>query len=402
MSDVRRDHLGRKLRYGESQREDGRYRYVYPDAFGKKHDIYSWRLEESDPYPEGKRHDLSLREKELQVAKDVYDQIAVNGGGYTVLQLVERYISLRTGVRQSTLKGYGTVVNLLKRDPFGAMRIDKIKLSDAKLWLIKLQREGGMGYSSIHTIRGVLRPAFQMAEEDDLIRKNPFGFELGSVIENDSKKREALTEKQQEEYLDFVRTDKQYRKYYDGISILFNTGLRISEFCGLTVSDIDFENRCIHVERQLIRTNAGKYMIEKPKTQSGIRSIPMTSEVEAAFDRIIRNRKRTKREPMIDGCIGFLFLDKFGMPKLALHWEKVMQRIREKYTRVRLRPMPKITPHVCRHTFCTNMARKGMNPKMLQYIMGHAEVGVTLNTYTHIKYEDAEQEMRRVCDEMTA
>ena len=136
MSDVRRDHLGRKLRYGESQREDGRYRYVYPDAFGKKHDIYSWRLEESDPYPEGKRHDLSLREKELQVAKDVYDQIAVNGGGYTVLQLVERYISLRTGVRQSTLKGYGTVVNLLKRDPFGAMRIDKIKLSDAKLWLI--------------------------------------------------------------------------------------------------------------------------------------------------------------------------------------------------------------------------------------------------------------------------
>lgn len=128
----------------------------------------------------------------------------------------------------------------------------------------------------------------------------------------------------------------------------------------------------------------------------------MTPEVKAAFERVIRNRKRPKREPMIDGCIGFLFLERFGMPKLALHWEKVMQRIREKYAVVRLRPLPKVTPHVCRHTFCTNMARKGMNPKMLQYIMGHAEVGVTLNTYTHIKYEDAEQEMQRVCDVETA
>ena len=85
MSDSRRDRQNRKLRFGESQREDGRYRYTYLDAFGQKHDIYSWRLDASDPYPPNKRRDLSLREKELQVAKDTYDQIAVNGGGYTVL-----------------------------------------------------------------------------------------------------------------------------------------------------------------------------------------------------------------------------------------------------------------------------------------------------------------------------
>ena len=235
-----------------------------------------------------------------------------------------------------------------------------------------------------------------MAEDDDLIRKNPFGFELCTVIENDSEKREAITEKQQQEYLDFVRSDKQYCKYYDAIFILFNTGLRISEFCGLTVSDIDFENNCIRVERQLIRTSQGKYMIEKPKTQSGIRAIPMTAEVEAAFERIIRNRKRAKREPIIDVCIGFLFLDKFGMPKLALHWEKVMQRIREKYTVVRLRPLPNITPHVCRHTYCSNQAKAGMNPKTLQYLMGHSEIGVTLDVYTHLGLEDAAAELHRM------
>ena len=401
MSEKRRDSKNRILREGESQRSDGRYRYTYRDAFGKKHDIYSWRLDASDPYPKNKRRDLSLREKEMQVAKDTYDQIAVNGGNYSVLQLVERYRSQKTGVRQNTLTGYQTVVNLLKKDPFGGERIDKIRVSDAKQWLIKLQREDGKGYSSIQSIRGVLRPAFQMAEDDDLIRKNPFRFELCTVIENDSKKREALTELQQQEYLDFVKSDKHYSKYYDAIFILFNTGLRISEFCGLTVSDIDFKNKRIQVERQLIRTRSGQYMTEKLKTESGNRLIPMTVEVEATFARIIKNRERVKREPVIDGCMGFLFLDKNGMPKLALHWEKVMQRIQEKHTNVCLRPLPKVTPHVCRHTFCTNMVRKGMNPKPLQYIMGHAEVGVTLNIYTHIKYEDAEQEMRRICGEET-
>lgn len=363
MSEKRRDSKNRILRIGETQRPDGCYRYTYRDAGGKKKDVYSWRLDESDPYPTNKRRDLSLREKERQIARDNFDQIAVKGGNYTVLQLVERYISQKKGVRQSTVTGYQTVINLLKKDPFGGERIDKIKLSDAKLWLIKLQQEDGKGYSSIHTIRGVLRPAFQMAEDDDLIRKNPFRFELCTVIENDSKKREALTELQQQEYLDFVKSDKHYSKYYDAIFILFNTGLRISEFCGLTVSDIDFKNKRIQVERQLIRTRSGQYMTEKLKTESGNRLIPMTVEVEATFARIIKNRERVKREPVIDGCMGFLFLDKNGMPKLALHWEKVMQRIREKYNSTNLIMMPKVTPHVCRHTFCTNMARKEHEPQ---------------------------------------
>ena len=402
LNKVRRDRNNRILRYGESQREDGRYRYNFTDAFGKKKDVYSWRLEPSDPHPEGKKKDLSLREKEQKVLVDTLSHISVDGGNYTVLQLAERYIAVKTSVRPSTRAGYTTVINLLKKEPFGNLRIDKVKRSDAKLWLVKLQREQGKGYSTIHTIRGVLRPAFQMAEDDDLIRKNPFGFELATVIKNDSEPREALTEKQQKDYLDFIRNDKHYCQYYDGIFILFNTGLRISEFCGLTISDIDFDSQRINVERQLIRTSEGKYIVENPKTQSGVRSIPMTAEVEAAFQRIIASRKRAKHEPIIGGCVGFLFLDKNGMPRLALHWEKVMQRIRAKYTSEKLRPLPRITPHVCRHTFCTNMSRLGMNPKMLQYIMGHADVGVTLNTYTHVRYEDAEREMKRIWSSKTA
>ena len=139
-----------------------------------------------------------------------------------------------------------------------------------------------------------------------------------------------------------------------------------------------------------------QYMIEEPKTESGIREIPMSEEVEEAFRTIIDRRKKPKIEPIIDGYSGFLYLDKNNMPMVALHWEKYFQHVLEKYNGIYKVQMSKVTPHVCRHTFCSKMAKSGMNPKSLQYIMGHADISVTLNTYTHVKFEDAEAEMKRV------
>ena len=81
---------------------------------------------------------------------------------------------------------------------------------------------------------------------------------------------------------------------------------------------------------------------------------------------------------------------------VALHWEKYMQHIREKYNRIYRQQMPAVTPHVYRHTFCFNMAKSGMNPKTLQYIMEHSDISVTLNTYTHVDFDDAKSELQRV------
>lgn len=395
MSEIRRDNKGRKLATGESQDKDGRYRYKYNDSFGKRKSVYSWRLTESDPYPKGKRKDTSLREKEKAIEKELCDAVSINGGDMTVLELVQRYISQKRGVKHNTQANYNFVINVIKKEEFGAKRIDTIKLSDAKAWLIKLQ-DDGRGYSSIHSIRGVVRPAFQMAVDDDLIRKNPFEFQLATIVVNDSVTREAITRKQQREFLRFIKEDKHFCKYYDGIYILFNTGLRVSEFVGLTVNDIEFDKERIKVDHQLQRTRNMKYEILTPKTEKGERYVPMKGEVADCFRRIIQNRKHPKIEPMIDGYSGFLFLDKNDMPMVALHWEKYFQHIREKYNSIYKVQMPCITPHVCRHTFCSNMAKSGMNPKTLQYIMGHSDIGVTLNTYTHLQFEDALVEMKKV------
>lgn len=395
MSEIRRDNKGRKLATGESQDKDGRYRYKYNDSFGKRKSVYSWRLTESDPYPKGKRKDISLREKEKVIEKALSDAVSTNGGDMTVLELVQRYISQKRGVKHNTQANYNFVINVIKKEEFGAKRIDTIKLSDAKAWLIKLQ-DDGRGYSSIHSIRGVVRPAFQMAVDDDLIRKNPFEFQLATVVVNDSVTREAITRKQQREFLRFIKEDKHFCKYYDGIYILFNTGLRVSEFVGLTANDIEFDKQRIKIDHQLQRTRNMEYEILTPKTEKGERYVPMKEDVADCFRRIIQNRKHPKIDPMIDGYSGFLFLDKNDMPMVALHWEKYFQHIREKYNSIYKIQMPCITPHVCRHTFCSNMAKSGMNPKTLQYIMGHSDIGVTLNTYTHLQFEDALEEMKKV------
>lgn len=396
MSEKRRDNKNRILHNGESQRSDGRYRFKYTDANGVEHNIYSWRLDHNDPTPKGKKRDLSLREKEKQIEADLFHGVASEGGNYTVLSLCEKYVSIKTGVRSSTYAGYKTVLNVLKKDKFGSLRIDKVRLPDAQAWLVKLQKVDGKSYSSIHTIRGVLRPAFRMAVNDDLIRKNPFDFELATVIVNDSVTREAITRKQMREYLRFVKEDSHFSRYYDGIYILFHTGLRISEFCGLTKADIDFDNMRIRVDHQLQRTSQMEYIIEKPKTEKGNRFVPMTEEVAECFRNILRNRPKPKVEPMVDGYTGFLFLDKNGMPMVALHWEKYMEHILEKYNGIYRIQMPTVTPHVCRHTFCSNMAKSGMNPKTLQYIMGHSDISVTLNIYTHVGFDDVKAEMERV------
>ena len=395
MSEKRKDDKGRILHNGEVQRKDGRYQFKYVDADGATRVVYSWRLNHSDATPMGKARTLSLREMERQIQADLFDHIVTNGRNMSVLELAKKYVETKTGVRPTTKAGYHTVINFLKKDSLGRKRIDTVHISDAKCWLIKLQKNG-KSYSSIHSIRGVLKPAFKMAVDDDLIRKNPFDFELATVVYNDSHTREAITREELRNFLRFVKEDPHYCRYYEGIYILFHTGSRISEFCGLTISDIDFQSHKISVNHQLQKRGKSGYYIEKTKTSSGTRELPMTPEVEECFRKIITNRRPPKVEPMVDGYSGFLYFDKDGSIAYSLHWDHYLQHIVQKYNSVYKVQMPKITPHVCRHTYCSHMANSGMNPKTLQYLMGHAEIGTTMNVYTHVNFEDAQEEIRKL------
>ena len=382
MSEKRKDSKGRILRTGESQRKDLTYQYRYIDVAGTRRTVYANDLQE-------------LRKKEKAIQKEVEDGINYCEGNITVIELIERYTSLKQGVRHATKVGYNFVLNLAKKEEFCYRKINTIKPSDAKLWFMKLQKDG-RGYSTITSVRGVIKPAFQMACDEDIIRKNPFAFALTGVIVNDSQKRIALSPEEQEIFMTFIKEDPHYSCYYDEFVVLLGTGMRVSEFCGLTKDDLDFVNRKIRVERQLLKEKGGVYHAEKTKTESGIRFIPMSDEVYQSLKNILANRRKPQKEMLIDGYTGFILLDKNCNPKVGLHIDHHMQWAMKKYRRTRKEPLPTITPHVLRHTFCTNMALAGMDIKSLQYLMGHSDAGITMNVYTHANFAHAEKSMQQI------
>lgn len=193
--------------------------------------------------------------------------------------------------------------------------------------------------------------------------------------------------------MEFVKNDKHFSRYYDGFYILFNTGLRISEFCGLTDSDLDFGVKRIRVDKQLMRVARIGYHIESPKTECGVRFAPMSRGVEKCFGKMLAVRSEALRDFSIAGVSGFLSFDKNGRPRVALHWEKYLHFAVEKFNHLYKEELPRITPHVCRHTFCSRMASNGMSPARLKYVMGHSDISVTYNVYAHLDFDDTKAEM---------
>ena len=391
MSEKRRDNKGRILRTGESQRADGRYMYKYVNRAGETKVVYSWKLVATDRVPKGKRDDLSLREKEREIQRDLEDGIDTKGKKMTLCELYAKKTAQRINVKKNTLAGRKYLMDALKQDKLGSRSIDSIKPSDAKEWAVRM-KEKGYGFKTISNYKRSLKASFYMAIEDDYIRKNPFDFQLSEVIDDDSESRQALSEEQEEQLLSFLQHDTVYQKYYDDVLILLKTGLRISELCGLTAQDLDFENHTINIDHQLLRNQEG-YNIETPKTKCGIRKVPMSEEAGKAFQRVLK-RKKTGKGIVIDGYRNFLFLNQKGMPMTACYYTSTLRNIVKKYNKYHDEPLPKITPHILRHTFCTRLAQKNMNPKNLQYIMGHSSIMITLNLYAHASQTGANMEMR--------
>ena len=387
----RKDNKGRLLKTGESQRKDGRYAYKYQDKNGKSKFLYSWRLTDTDPVPKGKRFCRSLRDLERDLQRDLMDGIDSSGKKMLLWQLYEKHNALKPNVRQSTETGRKYLMDILKSDTLGNMSIEAIKPSDTKEWAIRMKKNG-YSYQTINNYKRSLKACFYTALNDDLVRKNPFNWNLSDVLEDDTIHKTALTDEQVNALLSFLKIDDVYKKYYNAIVVLLYTGLRISELCGLTTSDIDFEKGFIQVNHQ-ISYDKGKYSINEPKTESGIREIPMLEPVRKALLDEIKGRIDVQ-QILIDGYSDFVFLNQKSLPMYAHCYSNAFFSLIKKYNKYHKgNELPLITPHTLRHTFCTNMANKKITPNTLQYIMGHKNITMTLGYYTHGTAQSAMAEM---------
>ena len=381
---------------GAPLRGNGRYRYTYYIR-GKQYCFYSWKLEDTDRVPSGKHPCKSLRNQIKELNKSREMGIALQGNGMSILDLVEEYLEIQNAsdkIRASTKAGYKTSLKHIREDPISSIRIDKFKKSDAKKWVISL-KERGFGYSTISAIHGVVKHAFRMAADDGLILKNPFDFALVELVSNDNIKRDALTAVEKASLLEFIKNDMYYSQYFDAVVILFETGLRIAEFCGLTSDKVDMENRMIKIDVQLHKDKHG-YYLEKPKTAAGSRTVPITDTAYECFSHLIQNRTKKQAEKKVCGQKNYLCFDRNGMPRYGSQWDKIFEKIWKGYKQCHDTAMVKVTPHICRHTFATNMAIAGMSPVTLKQVMGHDDIFTTFSIYTHIKENNLLDEFQKL------
>lgn len=393
----RKDTKGRVLKNGEYQEVNGRYVFKYY-VDGKRYVIRSWKLVRSDKVPDGKRDGLCLRDMEKNIQFKLNEYVKFEGANLTVSELVEKYDQQKLGIRKNTMVGHTTVRRYLEKDPFGKKKIETVRIIDAKQFMIQLKEEG-KSYSTLCSYRGVIRPAFRMAVDDELISRNPFDFPISDIMMNNAVKRDALTNDEQKRFLKFVKEDSHFSKFYEGFYILIYTGMRISEFCGLTYKDVDFKRMTITISKQLQYHGANNYWIEKCKTNSGLRTIPIPKndiELIRCFKTLCSQARMRKNQPEVDGVKGFLYLSEAGKPLVAFQWAKKFEYAVLHNNRIYKKELPKITPHICRHTYCSNMIKAGVNPKVVQYLMGHSSSEITLNIYTHVHLEDVIEELEGV------
>ncbi len=406
----RTDNKGRILRDGERQRSDGKYEYRY-DYAGQRRSVYSWRLVPTDRNPKGKRDDLSLREKEKAIERDLADGIdTARASRMTLNELFRMYMGHKTKLKEKSRSKYFELWQLhLEDNHLGKMMIGDIKKASIQKFYTELSQSG----CSDSTIRmfhnNLLRPTLEFAVDNDLIRKNP----TKGCIEGyaRSRKREALTRKEQQIFLTYVSSNQSMKIHLPMIQIMIGTACRIGEICGLTWADVDMRGRCIHITHQLNydRINGQmKYFISTPKTNSGVRTIPMTDQVYRAFVKQKKLNMMLGRcgDYELDGYSNFIFLNSNQRPYNYKSFNYILSEIVKRYNeeeqqiakKEKRKPvlLPAISNHILRHTGCTRMAEAGMDVKALQIIMGHSDPSVTMKVYNHVDQERLKKEIKKM------
>ena len=390
---ARKDSKGRALRNGEFQRSsDGKYVYGYTDSYGKRKYIYSKDL-------------AVLRKREEQLVKDQLDGIDHYVAGNADLNFVfDRYISTKSELRKTTYTNYTYMYDHFVRDGFGKKKIGSIKYSDVLQFYHDLINSKGLQINTLETIHTVLHPTFQLAVRDNIIRNNPSDgvmAELKKKSGKGKKARHALSLEQQRAFMGYIANNPVFVGWYNFFVVLLGTGCRIGEAIGLRWKDIDFEKRIIDINHSMTYyprrddTYKCEFRVSMPKTDAGVRIIPMMEPVfEALKDEYTRQEDEGFSDVVVDGMTGFIFTNRFGMIHNPSAINRAIKRIYEAYNAEEIvkakkeHREPLIIPHFSchhlRHTFCSRFCENETNVKVIQEIMGHANIETTMDIYAEV------------------
>lgn len=369
-----KDLKGKELGEGIVQRENGTYQARFVDKFGKRRQKKSKKLQEVRQW----LADATYIDKhsDLDQATDM---------------LVDAWFDYWIGIKKQTVRP-NTVRNYSERYERNIKGVIGNKLlTDVKP--IHCQRifsdmaEEGYKTTTIYQTRIALYNMFEFARENDVLIANPCKKSLKSDMGKPSDKKEALTIDVQKKFLEAVvgySYENQYR-------FVLQTGLRTGELIGLKWSDIDFENRTMKIERTMeYRYKVGEWRVGPPKSKSGYRTIPLTDEAIRILENQRSKNKSLKLVPMEWKDI--VFLCRKGTPVKNSTYDTGLFKYCDRVG------IPRFSMHVLRHTFATRCIEGGMKPKTLQKILGHSNIGITMNLYVHITEDEKHREIDLVAD----
>ena len=393
MAKVRKDLRGRSLRKGEVQRSsDKRYMYTYTDPMGRRKFIYANDLTE-------------LREKEAKLMKDQLDGLDLYvAGKASVNDTFDRYMSTKYNLRESTRSSYFYTYDHYVRDTFGNKRIAEIKYSDVLQFYYYLLNEVKISLGTLDTVHCLLHPTFQLAVRDDIIRNNPSHGVMSEIKKKPGRNhgvRHALTVEQQRAFMNYTSNSPVFNHWAPLFTVLLGTGCRIGEIIGIRWEDIDLEKRLININHSVTyyprraETTKCEFAVSLPKTEAGIRTVPMMEPVYNAFMEEYEYQKENGFSTVtLDGMEGFIFTNRFGNLHNPQAVNRTIKRIRENYNAEEIlkakkeKREPIIIPHFSchhlRHTFCTRFCENETNIKVIQAVMGHANIETTMDIYAEV------------------
>jgi integrase len=410
MAKSRKDSKGRVLRKGETIRSsNGMYQYAYTDRFGKRQYIYANDL-------------VSLRQKETELLRDRFDGIDSQAAKTQSLNdIFDKYMATRKDLAARTYAGYLYQYNAYVRPTLGRHKVKDIKYSDVLYFYKVLMEEHNLSYGTIEHLQRELHPAFEMALRDCVIRTNPTHNILGQLKKQTGATRgirNALTPEQQRAFLEFMDGHPVYAHWKPIYTFFIGTGVRVGELSGLTWKDIDFENGFITIDHAVVyfagklnNTNKRIY-ISKPKTDAGIRKVPMVKKVREALEEVRKYQQENGIfcNAEIDGYSNFVFLNRFGNVFLQHDLDRALARIIDAYNDDAIHKaalknkealiLPHFTCHSLRHTFCARFCENETNLKVIQSVMGHVDIGTTMNIYAEVSEAKKKQSMEALSEKL--
>lgn len=377
-----KDLKGKELGVGLRQRKDGRYE-ARLKVNGREQTIYSNSLTE-------------IRKEYAKLKKASEESLDYKKQGMTLNEWFNEWFDTYKAphIKSTSIYPMKSKFNGSFGKYLGDKRLADIRNIDIQNVINQMQDEG-RAISSMRDALGRVRECMESAKNNRIITINPC-FDITIPWEKKAVRRRFLSKNEQNLFLK-IASDTWYKEMF---YIMFLTGVRVGELGGLMWKDIDFEKKCIKIERSLscqYEKGVKTQRITTPKTFNSYRTIPFMGEAEEMFKSQLKKQNELKKElgnRWRSDIPDLVFTTTMGSPVSRYIAEKECKKIidemnyQESINSVRENRAPvvyeTVYPHAIRHTFCSRCFEAGMNPKVVQQLMGHQHYSTTVDIYTHV------------------